>query len=378
MLIVVALSGWNLRGVARQKLLFAADRTPAIIPLHLFRMDHYSILDQPESGNIPQAPGMAARRDSTVPAAVSHQPLRFPGTDVGTSLAEMAQRDLDATLHLLAERAQYITGASGAAIALRERNAMICRASTGLSAPELGAELQVNSGLTGESVRTRQLLRCDDAERDFRANRGSCQALGIKSVMVMPLIRESEVIGVFELLADRAYAFEQRDVTALERLAEMVLTALEHADAAKRALNEITTKADQAPPESKESQPPVLLKGEERVSPVEQPPSKVPQEITLNADQLRPAAARAIDNIRYCDGCGFPVSEGRTLCLDCEANQSSEPKSAGPVASGDAPVFLSQLAARSRGESWLRSHIYTIGAVLVAALTVVVVLSRMR
>src|SRR4029077_5345222 len=132
------------------------------------------------------------------------------------------RRDLEAALQLLAERAQYITGASGAALALRVGTVVICRASAGPSAPEMGAEVQVKSGLTGESVRTRRVLRCDDAETDLRVNRESCRALGIKSVMVVPLIREQDVIGVFELLADRPFAFEERDITALERLAEMV------------------------------------------------------------------------------------------------------------------------------------------------------------
>src|ERR1700741_2348428 len=61
---------------------------------------------------------------------------RFPG-DAGHSLVEMAQKDLDAALQLLAERAQYITGASGVAIALRRPgfNDMQCRASAGPNAP---------------------------------------------------------------------------------------------------------------------------------------------------------------------------------------------------------------------------------------------------
>ena len=70
-------------------------------------------------------------------------PVRFPGEDGGRSLAEVAQRDLDAALQLLADRAQYITGASGAAIALRRigMKDLQCRASTGSNAPELGALL---------------------------------------------------------------------------------------------------------------------------------------------------------------------------------------------------------------------------------------------
>src|SRR5690348_11621852 len=98
------------------------------------------------------------RSRSNSPTAAG-EALRFPAEDGGKSLSEIAQRDLNAALQLLTERAQYITGASGAAIALRGNGEMICRASAGPSAPALGAHLQVNSGLSGESVRTRQILR---------------------------------------------------------------------------------------------------------------------------------------------------------------------------------------------------------------------------
>src|SRR6266704_358369 len=193
-------------------------------------MDHYSILDQSSSQAAPETArsNRAPAESSSLLPATSREPLGFPGDDGGKSLIEMAERDLNATLQLLAERAQYITGASGAAIALREGGEMICRASAGPSAPELGAHLQVNSGLSGESVRTRQTLRCDDAETDARVNRESCEALGISSVVVMPLLRGDEVIGVFELFSDQANVFETRDLAALERMGAMVHTALAH------------------------------------------------------------------------------------------------------------------------------------------------------
>lgn len=152
---------------------------------------------------------------------------------VTASLAEMAQRDLDAALQLLADRAQYITGATGAAIALRRdgRNDMLCRASTGPNAPELGALLSTEFGLSGESVRTKQFLRCDDAERDARVNREVCRKQGIASVVVMPVVNDDEVMGVFELFSGRANAFGDRDVAAVQRLSEMVETAVRLAQA---------------------------------------------------------------------------------------------------------------------------------------------------
>ena len=147
---------------------------------------------------------------------------------MGRSLAEMAQRDLDAALQLLADRAQFITGATGAAIALRRTglNDMLCRASTGANAPELGALLSTEFGLSGESVRTKQLLRCDDAERDERVNRDVCRHLGIASVVVMPVVHDDEVLGVFELFSGRTNAFGERDLSAMQRLGEMVETAV--------------------------------------------------------------------------------------------------------------------------------------------------------
>src|SRR5579864_4454123 len=161
--------------------------------------------------------------------------VRFPGEDGGRSLAEMAQSDLDAALQLLANRAQYITGASGAAIALRRNgtNDMLCRASSGTNAPELGALLSTEFGLSGESVRTKRTLRCDDAERDARVNREVCRQLGIASVVVMPVVNDDQVLGVFELFSGRAHAFGDRDLSAIQRLSQMVETAVRLAQASE-------------------------------------------------------------------------------------------------------------------------------------------------
>ena len=205
-------------------------------------MEHRSTLDL---NSAPLAAGATAGAGASSPASVSAGMAaanarlpklagvgaHFPVEDGGCSLAEMAYRDFEATLQLLAERAQYITGASGAAIALRraDHNDMLCRASAGSNAPELGALLSTEYGLSGESVRTRQALRCDDAERDPRVNHEGCRRLGIASVVVMPIVSEQQVIGVFELFSGKPHAFEERDVAALQRLSEMVETAVKHA-----------------------------------------------------------------------------------------------------------------------------------------------------
>ena len=175
--------------------------------------------------------------------------VRVSEEDGVYSLAEMARRDLDAALQLLVDRAQYITSASGAAIALRRagKNDMQCRASTGSNAPELGALLSTEFGLSGESVRTRQPLRCDDAERDARVNRDVCRHLGIASVIVMPVVNDEEVLGVFELFSGKVNAFGERDLSAVQRLSEMVETAVRLAEATENLPEWLRTSGVSAP-----------------------------------------------------------------------------------------------------------------------------------
>src|SRR5580698_449827 len=190
---------------------------------------------------------LEAASDLKNPSINPRPGVPFPGEDRGQSLADMAGRDLDAALQLLSDRAQYITGASGAAIALRRngKNDMLCRASSGSNAPELGALLSSEFGLSGESVRTRKALRCDDAERDARVNREVCRQLGIASVVVMPVVHDDEVLGVFELFSGKANAFGERDLSAVQRLTEMVQTAVRLATAAESLAAKLNAKNSQ-------------------------------------------------------------------------------------------------------------------------------------
>ena len=356
-------------------------------------MDNYSILDGNSSQAAPRTasagivlPTLASTSGAAAAPAMAREKLRFPGEDGGKSLSEMAQRDLDATLQLLAERAQYITGASGSAIALRQDQAMICCASVGKSAPGIGIHLQIASGLSGESVRTRQTLHCDDAENDPRVNRESCRALGIASVVVMPLLRGEEVYGVFELLADRPNAFEERDFVALQRLAEMIQTAVEHAEAARRAESELGDKwqvgvtadnppAPQAIRPAAESAPGNGTADATHRSVITLALSPAGKQDGIAAEALDEAGdfvltgSIELGKVGTCEACAFPVSQGRRLCLDCEA-ASPNPK---VEEAGD---LLAEVSADSQ-TGWVRSHVYLIAAGVLVVATIAVLFWRL-
>ena len=67
---------------------------------------------------------------------------------------------LNRPLCVIAERAQTLTGASGAAIALRKGDEMVCRARAGRTAPDLGVRLQSDSGISADCVRTGEGRNC--------------------------------------------------------------------------------------------------------------------------------------------------------------------------------------------------------------------------
>jgi putative methionine-R-sulfoxide reductase with GAF domain len=153
--------------------------------------------------------------------------------DYTSTLAALAavQREVEAhgtnltgALQLIAERCCTFTRANGAAIALLDNNEMVCRASSG-DAPPVGATLDIGSGFSGYCARTGFLQRCDDTETDPRVDRDSCRMLGIRSITAVPIRMGDRVIGLLEVFSSKARAFNERDGTILQRLADTVLAA---------------------------------------------------------------------------------------------------------------------------------------------------------
>jgi len=156
----------------------------------------------------------------------------------------------DAELRLIAEQAQMLTLASGAAIALRQDELLVCRARAGNMAPALGARLEVQSGLSGECVRSASTLVCADTERDSRVNLDVCRYLGIRSMAVVPISLGREVVGVFEVFSPQPGAFTGNEVAALESMRDLVISVIrpgpQAESAAASALGERAAKEEPA------------------------------------------------------------------------------------------------------------------------------------
>lgn len=132
---------------------------------------------------------------------------------------------LQMVLHEIVEEACEATGATGAAIAVYHEGELVCRASHGITAPPLGSRLDLGVGLSGECLRTRQIEQCNDVQTDPRVDVEACSRLGVQSIVVLPLLRAGEIIGIFEVLSSRPSAFAETGM--LEVLADRILKNLE-------------------------------------------------------------------------------------------------------------------------------------------------------
>jgi WD40 repeat protein len=128
-------------------------------------------------------------------------------------------RPVAQVLNEVVERVCFLTGASGAIIALIDREGLICRASTG-TAPVVGSRLQSSSGLTRECLKTGQVVFCEEAQHDPRVQVSVARSLRLGSAALAPIVARGTVLGVLEVFSARAAGFD------CTQLAELMQAAL--------------------------------------------------------------------------------------------------------------------------------------------------------
>src|ERR1700720_1977088 len=96
-------------------------------------------------------------------------------------------QETETILGTIAVAAHALAGAGGAAIAMPRGGAVVCVGRSGETAPELGVPLNVDSGISGECLRSGTIMRCDDASRDPLVDPEVCRLMGVQSIAVVPL-----------------------------------------------------------------------------------------------------------------------------------------------------------------------------------------------
>jgi hypothetical protein len=141
--------------------------------------------------------------------------------------SQVSSLDFDSkALEQITRSAQYVTGASGAALVLSDGKIMSCRACSGELGPPVGTRLNADTGFTATCVRTEVVVRCDDTETDPRVDGSSCVQLGIRSILAVPIFNGQNVAGVLEVLSNEPKKFADQHANALHLLARLVETVV--------------------------------------------------------------------------------------------------------------------------------------------------------
>lgn len=176
-----------------------------------------------------------------IPAAVPAVQTAAPGAEIPLTATSF---DFAHGLQMIVELVQMLTRADGAALALRDGDQMVCRATIGC-APDLGVTVRADSGLSGECMRTGLTVRSDDTSNDPRVDAEACRILDVGSIAVTPIFRDDTTHGILEILGRKPNAFTHIDIALLPQMAELV------ARLASREKNESASGSDSGTSDSK-------------------------------------------------------------------------------------------------------------------------------
>jgi GAF domain-containing protein len=164
-----------------------------------------------------------ARPMGIVPPRVTWHPQHEPAYAIAMRTESPANRAVS-VMQFGVDRTRALSGADGAALAMQEGPRMVCRARAGTTAPDVGAEVP-QEGLTALCARTGQMWRCSDTERDPWVNRDSCRRLGIRSVVVAPVLALRRVIGILEVFSPAPSGFSDEQTATVQLMASAIALA---------------------------------------------------------------------------------------------------------------------------------------------------------
>lgn len=137
--------------------------------------------------------------------------------------------DLGQVINLVCQHSQQLTQGSGAVVEIAEGNFMVYRAASGTAAGQLGMRIPLDGSLSGLCVTTNRALICHDAHTDQRVDRRACQAVGLRSMVVVPLSHGEQAVGVLKVIAAQPASFDARAVAILQLMSGVIAAAMYHA-----------------------------------------------------------------------------------------------------------------------------------------------------
>lgn len=137
--------------------------------------------------------------------------------------------DLEKVMALVVDRVPEVTSGDGAVIEIVEGDQLVYHAASGAAKAHVGLSLPFRTSLSGVAVTTKSVVRSDDTEKDERVDAAACRTIGIRSMVIAPLLEGEVSVGALKTFSARPNAFNELDTYALQLLAGMASGALTQA-----------------------------------------------------------------------------------------------------------------------------------------------------
>jgi hypothetical protein len=267
--------------------------------------------------------------------------------------------DLRGAAGLIVARLLRITKSCGAAIGILDMNQLTYLAGSGSAAGESGEQVALKSSLSGACMQTGKILRRPDVATGPQLAAEFRRDNAVRSLIAVPIHRETLVAGVVELRFAAIHGFSEDDVYACELMAALMTEALARADeldkkealaAEREAMLQILEKIK--PQLEKLAGEPVPDLGKIAASPETTPPAK-----SQTAKKLAASLEAAITPLpatsakppttagRICRGCGKEFMGDEAFCGKCGMTRTKPGGDNGHLQSKWASMWYMQQAA---------------------------------
>ncbi|MDB5813946.1 MAG: hypothetical protein JWN23_1063 [Rhodocyclales bacterium] len=127
---------------------------------------------------------------------------------------------------LVVERMLLLSSASGAVVEMVEGDEVVYLAASGTAADFIGLRMPRASSLSGMSIAEKKVMISQDIASDPRVNHAAAVKIGAAAVVVAPLLRRGEAVGVLKIFSNMTDGFDESDVQTVQLVAGLLGAAL--------------------------------------------------------------------------------------------------------------------------------------------------------
>lgn len=134
--------------------------------------------------------------------------------------------DLAKMMEFVAVSSQRITASDGASIELVEKDELVYSSAVGMAEKFLGLRIPISNSLSGLSMEMKTALVSHDTENDPLVNRNATRQIGLRSMIVVPLLYKEHSVGVLKVMSKEANHYSQSDLDLLELMSDLIAASI--------------------------------------------------------------------------------------------------------------------------------------------------------